>query len=274
MLRAADIYQLTARLGRPWAAVSPTPVTAEGPIWVLAPHPDDEVAGVGGTIFAHRAAGDKVQVIVVSDGQKSRALGLPPARVAEVRRAEAEAAAQVLGAELTWLGLPEMGWTDAPQLQDMLERDRPRVIYAPTYLDYHPEHQRAAHALAKALAEAPGQVYQIRGYPVHVPLTPLLTGRVHDTSAYQDGWRAALACHKSQIHALARTERLRRYAAAFYGATTHAETFWPFSVEAYLRIHQAPPEGHFQGIREKSRRDPVAYFAGTFARWRYRGAAV
>ncbi len=45
---------------------------------IVAPHPDDETLGAGGAALLHRQAGDRVAVVVVTDGRASRAGGLPP----------------------------------------------------------------------------------------------------------------------------------------------------------------------------------------------------
>jgi len=45
-----------------------TSVVGQGPVLVLAPHPDDEVLGPGGALALHCAAGDNVSVVIVTDG--------------------------------------------------------------------------------------------------------------------------------------------------------------------------------------------------------------
>ncbi|MFZ2422771.1 MAG: PIG-L family deacetylase, partial [Anaerolineae bacterium] len=47
-------------------------------VLVIAPHPDDEACGCGGALLRHRAAGDAVTIVVVTDGRRSRSLGLSP----------------------------------------------------------------------------------------------------------------------------------------------------------------------------------------------------
>lgn len=41
-------------------------------ILVVAAHPDDEVLGLGGTLLKHTAAGDKVFILILTDGHSSR----------------------------------------------------------------------------------------------------------------------------------------------------------------------------------------------------------
>ena len=52
-----------------------TPVTLPRPpghrVAVLAPHPDDELLGCGGTMQKHRAAGESVDVVLVTSGERT-----------------------------------------------------------------------------------------------------------------------------------------------------------------------------------------------------------
>ena len=41
-------------------------------VLVIAPHPDDEVLGVGGTILRHLDNGDDVHVVICTRGEESR----------------------------------------------------------------------------------------------------------------------------------------------------------------------------------------------------------
>src|SRR5215831_5412809 len=69
---------------------------------VFGPHPDDAEIGLGGTIARHTAAGYSVGICDLSAGELS-SNGTP-----ETRRAEAVAAARVLG--LAWR--ENLGWAD------------------------------------------------------------------------------------------------------------------------------------------------------------------
>lgn len=74
-------------------------------VLIVSPHPDDEAIGAGGAIVRHVAAGDQVQTVFLTSGEK----GIPelqndPDRVRETREAEAVQAAAVLGT------LPPIFW--------------------------------------------------------------------------------------------------------------------------------------------------------------------
>src|SRR5262245_1746505 len=79
-------------------------------VLVVAPHPDDEVAGCGGPLSLHRRSWDQVTILFVTDGRLSRAGGLDADAMARRRHAEARESSGALGARIEWLGLPEGEW--------------------------------------------------------------------------------------------------------------------------------------------------------------------
>lgn len=111
---------------------------------VVAPHPDDEVLGAGGTIARLAAEGGDVHVVVVTEGK-------PPAFAADlIRRVQAEAreAHALLGVRQThWLGLPAaaLAETAHSDLNAALLRIftdlRPKTVLVPFVGDIHADHQ-------------------------------------------------------------------------------------------------------------------------------------
>ena len=76
---------------------------------VVAAHPDDEVLGVGGTMAILAAAGARLRLIAVTDGEASHP-DSDPAVIAQTRTAESAAALGLLGAqeaEVVRLRLPD-----------------------------------------------------------------------------------------------------------------------------------------------------------------------
>lgn len=115
-----------------------------GPILVIAPHPDDEVLGCGGTIARLAAEGASVHIGIVTSGKPPR---FDPAQVAGVR-AETARAHEMLGvAETHWLGLPaaaldQMAHGDVnAAIDDLVRRIRPATMLIPFLGDLHLDHQ-------------------------------------------------------------------------------------------------------------------------------------
>src|SRR3990172_3564984 len=102
-------------------------------VLVIAAHPDDEVLGPGGTIAAHCRVGDKVVVLIVTEGCSSQYPGQPEL----ILRKEEEAlkAATLLGgAEVVFGRLPDMKLDTLPLtvvnrcIEDVVQARRPEVV--------------------------------------------------------------------------------------------------------------------------------------------------
>ena len=265
-------FWLAGAIGRATGTISPAVAQWSTPggqrVLALAPHPDDEACGCGGALLRHRAAGDAVTIVVVTDGRRSRSLGLSPDEMAARRRAEAAQAAAVLGVTVWhWLGLPEWEWEIedlAPRLLAELETGQPDVIYAPSRVDFHPEHWKVAHALAVALAQWPGTP-RVRVMALQVPLGSALTNLVSSTASVGEQHRAAIAAHASQVYSTARTQRMRRYTAVACGLPGEAEAFWEMTAARYQRLHASAPSTWpivFRSLRAGPWTDGLAYLWG------------
>ena len=269
-------FALAGRLSRARGGAEAWIAAGGAPVLIVATHPDDEASGCGGVVCLHRDAGDPVAVLVVTDGRVSRAGGLEPLVMAARRADEARAAAKMLGvARLELAGLHEGAWMleeGVEAIRRNLRVWRPAVVYAPSCVDYHPEHLRVACACAAAVAEPGNGGPVVRAYETFVPLGPGLVNRVADISAVEERKTAALACYTSQQRGLAQVRRRDGYLARFYGVGRAAEAFRELSSDAFAALVEAgnfpdhrPP---FRGLRGRPLTDPLAYLVGRTARHR------
>jgi LmbE family N-acetylglucosaminyl deacetylase len=276
------IWRGAARAAGAFGRFSPARWRSDGGrrVLVVAPHPDDEIA-CGGAILLHRRAGDQVHIVHVTDGRGSRALGLGPEEMARRRRLEAAAAARVLGIEggaSHWLGLREWEWENGTlvgALDELLRRIRPHIVYAPSRVDFHPEHIRVAQCLSQAIGGAGLDAPLVRVYQVQVPLTPLLVNLVAPIDAVADRLGGVVECYETQTGSIARCLRMKRYGAAFYpiGARL-VEEFWQLEPRAYQAVQAAAALDHgFRGLRARPSSDPLSYLSGLPARRRLRRQA-
>jgi N-acetylglucosamine malate deacetylase 1 len=114
-------------------------------VLVVAPHADDEVLGVGGTIARFAGRGDDVHVVIATKGY-------PPAFSPESGHqieAETLAAHQLLGvANTVFLGLPAAALDTVEhrdmnaRLTEVVGRVRPHLTFVPFGGDIHLDHQR------------------------------------------------------------------------------------------------------------------------------------
>lgn len=116
----------------------------KGPVLVLAPHPDDEVLGVGGSMARLAEAGAEVHVAIVTTGRAPR---FSPEQARGVR-AEAEAAHRALGvAQTHFLDCPaaelgEMAHADLnATIGGLVRAVDPVTVFAPHPGDIHLDHQ-------------------------------------------------------------------------------------------------------------------------------------
>lgn len=119
-------------------------------ILVFAPHNDDEVLGVGGTIAKYTSAGHQVFVCEVTSGKDKE-------RLTNIQNNALEAH-KILGVEKTvFLGLPVVGLSDIPTkqlnkaMQDIVDEIKPNIVYIPHKGDMHIDHTLVAESAMVAL---------------------------------------------------------------------------------------------------------------------------
>jgi len=182
---------------------APTPEVLAGPsrgrVLVLAPHADDEIIGLGGTLALHAQAGDPIRVVIAFDG----ALGLPPGQGPELRRREARAGGGHLGVlDYVFWDHPEGHEPTASELDGAVARlgqelrvNAADIVYAPWIGEQHLDHHVLSRVARRALA-ACSHAGEAWGYEVWTPLEPT---RVIDVTGVWDRKLAALAEHESQL---------------------------------------------------------------------------
>lgn len=120
----------------------------------VAPHPDDEVLGVGGLLALLAAGGSRTTVVAVTDGEASHPGGSVPAAALAVRRvAETRAALAALGvpADVVRLGLPDGGAGDLEEpVLEALRGTGATWVLGPWEGDGHPDHEAVGRACARA----------------------------------------------------------------------------------------------------------------------------
>lgn len=123
-------------------------------VLILAPHPDDEVLGCGGTICRHVADGDRVVVLVATRGAPELYSDEAVARTRE----EARQAHQLLGvAETRFLDFPAPALDTVPRYQiasalaEVVRELETHVLYLPHHGDIHSDHGHLHHAALVAV---------------------------------------------------------------------------------------------------------------------------
>ena len=200
-------------------------------VLVLSPHPDDETIGCGGTLALHAEAGDPVQVVVLTNGAKGDMSGRFVRNVyIEMRRQETLAACACLGiSDVTFWSYEDRELTGSmtviSDLVALINIYHPNVIYAPSPLEFHPDHRAVADYIQTALKYCqtnPELFFYEVGQPLQVDI-------LVDITRVLDKKKQALRQYQSQLEerpyddmALA----LNRFRSLTLSANvTHAEGF-------------------------------------------------
>jgi N-acetylglucosamine malate deacetylase 1 len=220
-------------------------------ILAVVAHPDNAEMLCAGTLARARTDGATVAVGVLCRGDKGQPT--PPLRdLTEIRRAEMEDAAALLGAAVYFGGFADGELFDgAParrKVVEMLREFRPTLLLAHAPEDYHPDYRAAS-----AVAEAASWYCASRGYetavpPVQVPpalwwmdtINPadFAPGFFIDVTEHLELKRRMLACHQSQLrrgadHGPVPLDELMRQQCRSRGAQAGV-----YAAEAF-RIHRA-----------------------------------
>jgi bacillithiol biosynthesis deacetylase BshB1 len=177
-------------------------------ILAIAPHPDDVELGMAGAVLQFKAEGAKVGVLDLTSGEPT------PHGSLATRASETAAATAILG--LDWrenLGLPNRSLEptlDARrELAIVLRRTRPRWLFAPYWVDAHPDHVAATQLVEAARfwakltkSDMPGEPHHperiFNYYCVHLKHAAQ-PAFILDISRHWEKKLAAIACYESQF---------------------------------------------------------------------------
>jgi len=216
-------------------------------VLVLAPHPDDEVLGCGGTVGRHVAAGDRVDVLVATRGAPE----LYPDEAVALVRDEARQAHRLLGIDqTTFFDFPAPALDTIPRYQiasaiaAVLRERAIHTLYIPHHGDIHSDHFHLYHAAlvaARPLPDCPVRrilVYETISETEWAP--PLPESGFHptvfiDISEHLAAKMSAMECYQTQIKPppSARSLRTIEALARFRGATISRD-----AAEAFMLVRE------------------------------------
>jgi LmbE family N-acetylglucosaminyl deacetylase len=199
-------------------------------VLVIAPHPDDEAIGCGGTVVKHSARGERVEVVFLTSGELALS-HIEREEAWRIREQEAQEAAAVLGiAELTFLRLPDWGLKDsngaADALATLIERVSPSTVYPPHPGDWHPDHRAAAELARDAGASIGLSPEAVLGYEIWTPLSEYTI--VEDVGDVFPTKLDAIRCYVSQsdhFDYVRAAVGIGQYRGALAGRCAYAEVF-------------------------------------------------
>ena len=126
-------------------------------VLVLAPHPDDETIGSGGSLVLHKEAHDPVKVIFLTNGAKGDMSGrFEKQAYITLRQEEARSACACLGGmDIEFWPYEDRELLASHEVRgrifDTLRAYQPDLVYVPSPLEFHPDHRAACSFLCAAV---------------------------------------------------------------------------------------------------------------------------
>jgi len=175
-------------------------------VLAIGAHPDDVEMTVGGTLAKLIDRGKTVAILDMTRGEMGTR-GTP-----EIRAAEAQAAADVLGvSERINLELPDSRLANTEEARikviEQIRRLRPKLVLTHYWEDLHPDHAATGHIVKDTMYPAGFGNYPARGTPfrpseylffmAHFPFDPSF---VVDVADYWDKKIESVQCYGSQLH--------------------------------------------------------------------------
>lgn len=199
LLRTSKVFSTSALVWEPGAER----------VMVIAPHMDDETIGCGGAIARHAQAGARIHVVFLTDGRHGssklqrltgEARRSAEQKLVETRKQEAGRALAKLGvSSVTFLDVEDGTLGDdksaAGRLRELLEAERPEVVYLPSYVEQHADHFAANRVLLDAVRDS-ALKFQCMAFEVWTPLFPNCLVRIDDVVELK---KSALSEYQSQL---------------------------------------------------------------------------
>lgn len=214
---------------------------------IIAPHPDDELLGCGGSIIKNIAGKNKVDVCFCCKGMPPL---FSPELVQETRKDCLECH-RMIGINRTYfLDFPSVALEQVPRYQlngrilDVIQESRPDEVYIPHFGDMQKDHQIVAEASMVALRPKYGHpvkrilVYETlseTGWNIPNVQNEFIPNVFTDISEFLEAKLEALAMYKTEISDFpdARSLEACQYLAKYRGALMHVK-----AAEAFMLVRE------------------------------------
>jgi N-acetylglucosamine malate deacetylase 1 len=175
-------------------------------------HADDVELGCGGTIITLAALGHKTGVTVLTRGE------MGTRGSAKIRAREFAASAKIMGLAVhRMLDIPdgrvEVTWTNKLKIIKVLRAHRPKVVFAPYWVERHPDHEQTSHLVRQAAylsglvkivtGQPPFRPHKVIFYPGRFDVTPSF---IVDISGAHEQKMKAVRAYESQFYREDRAE--------------------------------------------------------------------
>lgn len=224
-------------------------------VLVLAPHPDDDCFGVGGTLAKLSGSGASITIAYLCDGSGGVDSESPQKKdqvLIEIRKKEAKKAGDILKIEeQLFFGYRDGGLASGTAavkaVSDLIKRVQPDIIFLPSFLDNHPDHRATNEILINALSNLKQENTissllrsdpQIWAYEVW---TPIPANRIVVINHEIELKQKSMEAHVSQLRSRAYDKAvlgLNQYRAEINNQSGFAEAFFASTFEIYQKLYR------------------------------------
>lgn len=170
-------------------------------------HADDVELGCGGTLIKLAAIGRKTGVIVLTQGEMGSRGSV------KVRAQEYTESAKIMGlAAHQMLDIPdgrvEVTWENKLKIIETLRSYKPRIVFAPYWVDRHPDHEQTSYLVRAAAylaglrkletGQSPFRPHKVIYYPTRYEFSPSFIVDISDS--HEQKIKAVMA-YRSQFRA-------------------------------------------------------------------------
>ena len=170
-------------------------------VLVLAPHPDDETIGCGGSLALHGKAGDPVKVVILTDGGMGDVSNqMAKDEYVGLRKKEALEACAILGiGDLEFWEYPDRSLSGSRgalrKIMDVLVSFAPDLVYCPSPMEIHPDHRAVSFLLFDAIRSC-DLIFEVAFYEINQPVS---VRSLVDITSVIDKKKEALNAYGSQL---------------------------------------------------------------------------
>ncbi|GAA4772150.1 MULTISPECIES: PIG-L deacetylase family protein [Flavobacterium] len=169
-------------------------------VLVIAPHQDDEVIGLGGTLLKLKNVECSVTLVFLTDGANA----LNPSETKKIRSEEAKKVALKLNADCIEIGIPnntmEIKCEHLEQMVSVFNSKKWDSVFTVWPMDYPPKHRICALFVQKALTKVKKPAFSMFLYSVHTEIIPNFFVDITSEEAEK---QELLSCYESQLVAQA-----------------------------------------------------------------------
>lgn len=215
-------------------------------IFVLSPHPDDDVFGIGGTLSLFSRINSQITIIYLCNGSKGNNFGKKDNNLIKTRKKESLLSGKILNIKNQIFYNNEDGELNLNQiiinnLVQIIKKNDPNIIFTPNIVDNHEDHKATNKLLYETLKKidvSEQKNIKIAQYEIWTPLYPNKIINITKEIATKN---KLVSCHQSQLKSRNYDKAiisLNKYRAEINGLNGYAEAIFLSDCSIYSALYK------------------------------------